>query len=58
MLRELRFASKGCARSYRKPYPEYFDTVPYLRGFQVPDFVKFTGEDAHTIYEHGGQYLA
>jgi hypothetical protein len=53
-LREFRFTSKGRARSYQNPYPEYFDTIPYLRGFQVPDLAKFMGDDAKTTYEHIG----
>jgi hypothetical protein len=57
-LRELEFAARGCAKSYRKPYPEFFDSVPYPRGFRVLDFVKFTREDSRTTYEHVGQYLA
>jgi hypothetical protein len=57
-MRELEFAARGCTKSYRKPYPEFFDSVPYPWGFQVPDFVKFTGEDSRTTYEHVGQYLA
>jgi hypothetical protein len=57
-LWELGFAPRGRAKAYKKPYPEYFDTVPYPRGFRVPDFVKFTGEDARTTYEHKGQFLA
>jgi hypothetical protein len=57
-LRELGFAARGCAKSYRKPYPKFFDSVPYPRGFWVPNFVKFTGEDSCTTYEHVGQYLA
>jgi hypothetical protein len=28
-LREFGFTPKGRARSYQKPYPEYFDTIPY-----------------------------
>jgi hypothetical protein len=28
---------------YQKSYPEYFDTIPYLRGFRV-EFIKFTGQ--------------
>jgi hypothetical protein len=55
-LRELEFAACGCAKSYRKSYSEFFDSVPYPRGFWVPDFVKFTREDSRTTYE--GHYLA
>jgi hypothetical protein len=49
---------KGRARSYQKPYPEYFDTIPYPRGFRVPNLTKFAGDDAKTTYEHIGQFLA
>jgi hypothetical protein len=51
-LREFGFTPKGHARVYQKPYPEYFDTIPYPRGFRVPDLTKFTGDDARTTYEH------
>jgi hypothetical protein len=57
-LRELGFAPRGHVKAYHKPYPEYFDTVPYPRGFRVPNFVKFTGDDNRMTYEHVGQYLA
>jgi uncharacterized alkaline shock family protein YloU len=45
-LREFGFMPR--ARPYQKPYPEYFDTIPYPRGFRVPDLAKFTGDDAKT----------
>jgi hypothetical protein len=32
-LWEFGFMPKGRARSYQKPYPEYFDTIPYPQGF-------------------------
>jgi hypothetical protein len=57
-LREFGFTPKGRARSYQKPYPEYFDMIPYPRGFRVPDLAKFTGDDAKMTYEHIGQFLA
>jgi hypothetical protein len=57
MLREFGFMPKGQARSYQKLYPEYFDTIPYPRGFQVLDLAKFMGDDAKTMYEHIGQFL-
>jgi hypothetical protein len=56
-LREFGFTPKGQARSYQNPYPEYFDTTPYPRGFQVPDLAKFMGDDAKTLYEHMGSFL-
>jgi hypothetical protein len=51
-LREFRFTPKGQARSYQKPYLEYFDTIPYPRGFWVLDLAKFTSDDTKTTYEH------
>jgi hypothetical protein len=57
-LREFRFTLKGRARSYQKPYPEYFDMIYYPWGFRVPDLAKFTGDDAKTTYEHIGQFLS
>jgi hypothetical protein len=51
-LREFGFNPKGCSRAYQKPYPEYFDTIPYPWGFRIPDFMKFNGDDTKTTYEH------
>jgi hypothetical protein len=58
MLRELGSSPRGRGRTYQKPYPEYFDTIPYPQGFRVPDFSKFNGDDTKTTYEHIGQFLA
>jgi hypothetical protein len=57
-LREFRTEPKGRAKTYQKPYPDFFDTIPYPRGFQLPEFARFTGEDPRTTYEHVGQFLA
>jgi hypothetical protein len=57
-LRELGFVHKGHAKTYQKPNPDYFDSIPYPRVFRVLDFVKFSGDDARTTYEHIGRYLA
>jgi hypothetical protein len=57
-LREFGFMPKVRARSYQKPYLEYFDTIPYPWGFRVPDLAKFMGDDDKTTYEHIGQFLA
>jgi hypothetical protein len=57
-LQEFEFNPKGCTRSYQKSYPEFYDTIPYPRGFRVPDFSKFNGDDSRTTYEHIGQFLA
>jgi hypothetical protein len=56
-LRESGFEPKGHTRSYRKPYPDFLDIVPYPRGFRILDFVKFFGDDSKTTYEHVGKYL-
>jgi hypothetical protein len=53
-LREFGFTPMGRARSYQRPYPEYFDTIPYPQGFRVLDLAKFMGDDAKTTYEHIG----
>jgi hypothetical protein len=57
-LREFRFTMKGRARSYQKFFLEYFDTIPCPQGLQVPDLAKFIGDDAKTMYEPIGQFLA
>jgi hypothetical protein len=57
-LREFGLEPTGRAKTYQKPYPEFFDTVPYPRVFRIPDFFKFTEEDSKTTYEHIGQFLA
>jgi hypothetical protein len=57
-LREFGLGPNGRGRTYQKPYPQFFDTIPYPRVFRVPNFVKFTGEDSKTTYEHIGQFLA
>jgi hypothetical protein len=57
-LREFGFTPKGQARSYQKSYLEYFDTIPYPRGFWVLDLANFMGDDAKTTYEHIWQFLA
>jgi hypothetical protein len=43
---------------YRKPCPDYFDHVPYPKGYKVPDFVKFNRSDGKSTWEHTSQYLA
>jgi hypothetical protein len=57
-LRELGLTPRGHAKAYQKPYPKYFDMVPYPKGFRVPDFVKFMGVHSRTTYEYIGQFLA
>ncbi len=49
--------SKVAVHTYQRPYPEHIDSVPYPQGFEVPNFTKFTGEDARTTMEHIGQFI-
>jgi hypothetical protein len=46
---------RGCV--YQKSYPEYYDQLPYPRGYRVPEFSKFSGEDGKTTLEHVGQFI-
>jgi hypothetical protein len=46
------------SRVYHKPYPEYFDALPYPQGYKVRNFAKFNGVDCKTTWEHVSQYLA
>jgi hypothetical protein len=48
---------KGRGHVYQKPYPDYYDQLPYLRGYRVPEFAKFSGEDGNTTLEHVGQFI-
>ena len=45
-------------RTYQKSYPTSFDSVAYHVGFRLPKFVKFSGEDTRSSFEHISQYLA
>jgi hypothetical protein len=48
---------KGRGRVYQKPYPDYYDQLPYPRGYRVPEFSKFSGEDDKNTLEHVGQFI-
>jgi hypothetical protein len=48
---------KGRGRVYQKLYPDYYDQLPYPRGYGVPEFTKFSGEDNKTTLEHVGQFI-
>ena len=59
MIKEsLAVEVKGKTLSYQKPYPMSFDTVTYLAGFRLPEFVKFNWDDSKSTFEHVSQYLA
>jgi hypothetical protein len=40
-----------------KPYPDYYDQLPYPRGYRVSEFSKFSGDDGKIILEHIGQFI-
>jgi hypothetical protein len=48
---------KGRGRVYQKPYLDYYDQLPYPRGYRVPEFSKFSGEDGKNRLEHVGQFI-
>jgi hypothetical protein len=48
---------KGRGLVYQKPYPNYYDQLPYPRGYRVPGFSKFSGDDDKTTLEHVGQFI-
>lgn len=55
-----RFGSEPRGRTpiYRKPYPDYIDTIPSPHGFRIPDSTKFTGDSSKSTLEHIGQFVA
>ncbi|BFG35131.1 hypothetical protein CerSpe_214060 [Prunus speciosa] len=45
--------------TYQKPYPAYIDDLPFPRGFKVPNFSLFNGEDLYASgLEHIGRFSA
>jgi hypothetical protein len=48
----------GNSRLYQKPYKAEFDLRAYPPGWRVPDFIKFSGEDNRTTWEHISQHNA
>jgi hypothetical protein len=46
---------RGCV--YQEPYPDYYDQLPNPRGYRVPEFSKFIGEDGKIILDHIGQFI-
>ena len=51
---ELKDKTLVCQNSY----PESFDSTPYPNNFKVPKFIKFTGADSRTTWEHVSQFNA
>ena len=48
----------GRSHLYQRPYSDDFDLVPNTVGWRVPDFVKFSGDDNRSTWEHINQYVA
>jgi hypothetical protein len=48
----------GNSRLYQKTYKADFDLMAYPPGWRVPDFIKFSGENDRTTWEHVSQYIA
>jgi hypothetical protein len=46
---------RGCV--YQKPYPDYYDQLPYPRDYRVPEFSKFSEDDGKTTLEHVSQFI-
>ena len=58
VLREIfGLEPKDRGRAYQKPYFDYFDQVQFPRGYRMPEFVKFSGDDSRTTLEHVCQFL-
>ena len=43
---------------YQRPYCDTYDLVPYPTGWRIPDFIKFSGDDNRSTWEHISQYVA
>jgi hypothetical protein len=54
LLESFGIEPKGRGHIYQKPCPNYYDQLPYPRGYIVPEFAKFSGEDGKTTLEHVG----
>jgi hypothetical protein len=48
---------KGRGHVYQKSYPDYYDQLPYPRGYRVPEFSKFSGKNSKTTLEHVGRFV-
>jgi hypothetical protein len=48
---------KGQGRVYQKAYPDYSDQLPYPRGYRVPEFSKFSGDDYKITLEYVSKFI-
>jgi hypothetical protein len=58
MMKNKLGVNMGNTRLYQKPYRADFDYVAFPPGWRMPDFVKFSGDDNRTTWEHISQYTA
>jgi hypothetical protein len=49
--------SKSAWHVYQKPYPNYYDQLPYHWAYRVLEFSKFSGDDGKTTLEQVGQFI-
>jgi hypothetical protein len=45
-------------QSYRRPYDNQFDRLPYPQGTIIPEFTKFSGDQGKSTREHIDQFIA
>ena len=48
----------GRTRLYQRLYSNSFDMIPYPTGWRVSEFIKFSGDDNRSTWEHISQYIA
>jgi hypothetical protein len=58
MMKNKLGVDMGNTRLYQKPYKADFDYVAFPSGWRMSDFVKFSGDDNRTTWEHISQYTA
>ena len=58
MMKNKLGVDMGHTKLYQKPYLANFDSLQFPVGWHVPNFVKFSGNDNKTTWEHISQYTA
>jgi hypothetical protein len=48
---------KGRGRVNQKSFPDYYNKLPYPRGYRVPEFFKFSEDDGKITLELVGQFI-
>jgi hypothetical protein len=48
---------KDWGHVYQKLYPNYYDQLPYPRGYRVSEFSKFSADDGKITLEHIDQFI-